>query len=227
MKGSFLLFIFLITFGKSWCQNDKDSVVIHIKPMWNKEAFFLDSTYVSTTKDIIKITALKFYISNLTSTTEDKNATRDRAFLIDFEDKNSLSIFTKKQKNTSLKKIEFHIGVDSIASVSGALSGDLDPSKGMYWAWQSGYINLKIEGSSPSCNTRKNEFQFHVGGYQKPFYALQTISLKVNNSKEFTIVVDVAKFFENIALRETNSVLIPGNKAIELAKKSATMFYLE
>lgn len=138
------------------------------------------------------------------------------------------SLFLQKnKKNTSLKKIEFHIGVDSIASVSGALSGDLDPSKGMYWAWQSGYINLKIEGSSPSCNTRKNEFQFHVGGYQKPFYALQTISLKVNNSKEFTIVVDVAKIFENIALRETNSVLIPGNKAIELAKKSATMFYLE
>jgi len=48
--------------------------------------------------------------------------------------------------------------VDSLANVSGAMSNDLDATKGMYWSWQSGFINLKIEGKSASCKTRKINF---------------------------------------------------------------------
>ena len=57
------------------------------------------------------------------------------------------------------------------------MGGDLDPTKGMYWAWQSGYINFKMEGSCSQCLATKNNFEFHLGGYQQPFYAMQTIEL--------------------------------------------------
>ena len=80
----------------------------------------------------------------------------------------------------NIKSISFCIGIDSLASVSGALSGDLDPSNGMYWAWQSGYINMKIEGTSSSCKTRKNSFNFHIGGYLKPYNAIKKIEIPIN-----------------------------------------------
>jgi len=110
-------------------------------------------------------------------------------------------------------------------SVSGALDGDLDPSKGMYWAWQSGYINMKIEGKSSSCKTRKNQFFFHIGGYLQPNYAMQTIVLETNNiNPEINIAVDLEALFSKIHLSETNSIMIPGKKAMELAQMSIQMF---
>ena len=62
--------------------------------------------------------------------------------------------------NIPFSKLKFQLGIDSLTNVSGAMGGDLDPTKGMYWTWQSGYINMKIEGKSNSCKTRKNQFQF-------------------------------------------------------------------
>ena len=80
--------------------------------------------------------------------------------------------------------IAFNLGIDSITNVSGAQGGDLDPTKGMYWAWQSGFINIKLQGTSNSCPPPKNEFEFHLGGYQYPFNSLQTIILKTGNEKK-------------------------------------------
>ena len=62
-----------------------------------------------------------------------------------------------------MKRIYFQIGIDSLTNVSGDLDGDLDPALGMYWAWNSGYINMKLEGKSSSCKSVKKEFQFHIG----------------------------------------------------------------
>lgn len=131
----------------------------------------------------------------------------------------------QKQK---IKALTFAIGIDSTASVSGALSGVLDPSKGMYWAWQSGYINMKMEGKSNSCKTRNNRFQFHVGGYLQPYCAWRTVELhpKVSGTS-LPIAVDLAELFSKIALSETNSIMIPGKRAIEMAEQSTKMFQVE
>ena len=93
----------------------------------------------------------------------------------------------------------------------------------MYWAWQSGYINFKIEGKSSSCKTRNNAFQFHVGGYLKPNYAIRTIELETKNSN-FEINVDLAELFNVIKLSEINSIMIPGSKAMDIADKAKLMF---
>jgi hypothetical protein len=76
------------------------------------------------------------------------------------------------------------------------MAGDLDPIKGMYWAWQSGYINMKIEGKSSSCRTRKNEFQFHIGGYLSPYYAMRKVALTYDKkATEINIGIDLYNFF--------------------------------
>jgi hypothetical protein len=57
-------------------------------------------------------------------------------------------------ENKSISKITFSAGIDSLTSTAGIQKGVIDPINGMYWAWQSGYVNFKIEGKSSSCPTR-------------------------------------------------------------------------
>lgn len=86
----------------------------------------------------------------------------------------------------------FNPGIDSLENVSGAFGGDLDPTKGMYWAWHSGDINFKLEGHSAGCGSRDNAFQLRLGGYQAPHASLQTIHLAVAQGPRLPIRVDLA-----------------------------------
>ena len=101
-------------------------------------------------------------------------------------------------------------------NTSGAHSGALDPSNGMFWSWQSGYINFKIEGLSPSCVTRKNKFQFHIGGYQAPHNTLRRLSF-ILNKQTAQLNLNLEGFFERTKLAVDNQVMVPGEKANELA----------
>ena len=103
----------------------------------------------------------------------------------------------------------------------------------MYWAWQSGYINMKIEGKSNSCKTRKNQFHFHVGGYLQPNYALRKVNFNfidnynINKNNEIVLQIDLAKLFDEVHLSETNSLMIPGKDAMKIADESVKMFTVE
>jgi hypothetical protein len=87
---------------------------------------------------------------------------------------------------------------------------------------------MKIEGKSSSCKTRRNEFQFHIGGYLPPYYAMQKIELIYDkNATNINIGIDLKNFFSNINLSETNSVMIPGKQAMQLADYSKKIFYIK
>ena len=208
-----------------FAQEKKDSLVLRLNLKFKDETLVQNKKYISKSKDTLEIDVLRFYISNIkfqysdTTTFLEPNSYH----LIDIENPNSLRIPIAKNSGKTISKVSFSIGIDSLASVSGAMSGDLDPTKGMYWAWQSGFINMKIEGKSSSCKTRKNAFQFHIGGYMKPNYAIRTIELKPINSN-LEINMDVAELFKSIKLAENNSIMIPGEKAMELADKAVVMF---
>ena len=58
-------------------------------------------------------------------------------------------------------KFRITLGVDSITNSEGVHGGDLDPTKGMYWSWQSGYIQFKFEGSYQG-----KEYSLHLGGFE-------------------------------------------------------------
>ncbi len=215
----------ILLFSTGYTQEKKDSLLVRLHLNFRNESLELNKKYISDAKDTLQIEVFRFYISNIklhysdASTYSEENSYH----LIDIENPNSLQIPILKKSEKVITKVEFSIGVDSLASVSGAMSGDLDPTKGMYWAWQSGFINMKIEGTSSSCTTRKNKFQFHIGGYLKPNYAIRTIELKPINSN-LEINVDVAEMFKYINLQEINSIMIPGTKAMEVADKAAKMF---
>ena len=207
----------------------KDSLYMHFNIHYKSSPLELQKKYISLS-DTLEIETFKFYVSNIEVQYADNTRIKPKNnyHLIDIENPNSLSIPITTKQNILISKVTFNIGVDSTASVSGALAGDLDPSKGMYWAWQSGYINMKIEGKSTSCKTRKNQFHFHLGGYMKPNYGLRTVILEALKPVEtIEIAVDLEKFFSEIELAKINSIMIPGQKAMSMSDLAAKMFTLE
>jgi len=204
MKNNFYTICFLLL--TSVClfgQSDKDSLQVNLNAKWSENPFKLNTSYISKNKDTLKITQLKFYVSDLQVVFEDKTTFTDKtSHLIDFDKPNSTIFPISKNNKKKIIGVNFSIGVDSLASVSGALPDDLDPSNGMYWAWQSGYINMKIEGTSSSCKTRKNTFNFHIGGYIKPYYALRKVEIPINKlQNQIYLTLDLEKFFNEINLK--------------------------
>lgn len=232
MTKAALIIIALLLFSLQMrSQSKTDSLEFNFHLEFDKLPLELNKKNVSTSKDTLTIESFKCYISNIKIQYEDKSVftQRDGYHLLDSQHPNSFQIPITKKSDKLVSTISFNIGIDSLTNTAGAITGDLDPVKGMYWAWQSGYINMKIEGKSSSCNTRKNEFQFHVGGYLQPYYAMRqmkfTLDKKAND--DINIGIDLFPFFSNVELKETNSVMIPGNEAMKLANYSCKMFYIQ
>ena len=144
--------------------------------------------------------------------------------------------------------LSFVVGVDSLRSVSGIekRKGALDPgdihTAGMYWDWNTGYIFLKLEGTSPVTPvnaTGNNNFQFHIGlfgGYRaQTINNLRTVSLTfggqsiqpaTTGSARIQVQADVQKVFEGstrISLAKTPEVMV-SNYSATIANNYATMF---
>ena len=104
------------------------------------------------------------------------------------------------------------------------MGGDLDPTKGMYWTWQNGYINFKIEGKSNLSIAKNKEFVFHLGGYQNSFSTLQTIQLPVQYLSISPINIAIDKWINEIDLNKQNHIMSPSKEAVLLANKLSTIF---
>ncbi len=222
-----LLFMFNLI-GNAQVKTDSLHVIFNVK--FGKSPAALNKQYITPMKDTIALKSIKCYISSIQIQYSDNSIFKQKEsyHLIDIENPKSWNIPITLSNDKIISKVAFNIGIDSLTNTSGALNGDLDPLNGMYWAWQSGYINLKIEGESPSCKTRKNEFYFHIGGYLPPFNTMRKIELILDKkANKINIGMDLNKFFSNIRLSETNSIMIPGELAMKIADSTTNLFYIE
>lgn len=214
-------------------QTNQDSLVLKVKLQFDALDFQTHKEYISSQNDTLSFESIRFYLTDFQFIYKDKSNYKEpnSYHLVDFDESESMLLAFQNQKNKEIESIQFNIGVDSLASVSGALEGDLDATKGMYWAWQSGFINMKIEGTSPSCKTRKNKFQFHIGGYLEPYYAIRTIEIPIdkfqNPKGELNLTMDLGKLFSEISLKETNTIMIPGKVAMKMADLFSKIFSIE
>ncbi|NQX85722.1 MAG: hypothetical protein HRT67_07425 [Flavobacteriaceae bacterium] len=219
MKILIFIFLFLIgplTFGQ-------EALNIIFQPKFETENLVINKTYLFKT-DTLKINSFKCYITNLKYYKNDSlvHVSRKRAHLIDATD--SSTYYISEHKFFRFDELRFNIGVDSLTNVSGVYEGDLDPSKGMYWTWQSGYINFKLDGTSSRCPGRKNKFYWHIGGYLPPFNTLRKVSLKLNKSHPRQIYIQLNKLFEEIDVSEVYNVMSPSDKAIRISNKLQLLF---
>ena len=121
----------------------------------------------------LKITKLKYYVSNFVLTNADGTiytVPQDSCyFLIDESDPATHEPALKVPEG-EYKTLTFTVGVDSLRNTMdiSKRTGVLDPATtaaDMYWGWNSGYIFFKVEGTSPVITAAGNVFQYHIGGF--------------------------------------------------------------
>ena len=96
---------------------------------------------------------------------------------------------------------------------------------GMYWAWNSGYIHLKIVGKSSLVQTVKNEFEFHLGGYRKPNETYFDVTLPINGNN---LKLNLKTLFLNhIDFNKTAQIMIPCEAAKMITSAAANLFSIE
>ncbi|CAN5533559.1 hypothetical protein BH11BAC2_BH11BAC2_16500 [soil metagenome] len=186
----------------------------------------LDSVYRNLHGEDSEINVFRFYISSIGFLFADGSTFNEpnSYHLIESSEPTSQHLKITDAPSGIIKTVFFNLGIDSLTNVSGAMGGDLDPTKGMYWTWQNGYINCKLEGKNKRCLNPKHEFQYHLGGYQFPFASLQKIALACNQSNRIIIDIDLEEFMRTIDFEKNAEVASPDVIAVEFSEKLAQSF---
>jgi hypothetical protein len=218
----YLLFLAVLSASATCFAQKTQQVEIEFIPTFEgKKVRFEETWYKLPSGDSIVFDVFKCYVSELSFHQNGKKVLSEPESFHLINSGSSLSFSVELPSNVNYDAIHFNLGIDSATSNSGALGGDLDPAKGMFWTWQSGYINSKIEGRSNLCPTRHKDFAFHLGGYASPDNALQYVSLKASPGKTIKVEVPLDKFLSGIDLEKQHSIMSPGPEAVALSKRLA------
>lgn len=210
-------FISLLIVNLYTPSSEKIDVLIQLN--YNNEKIVLNKAYQNNYADNFSINKLQFYISDLRFYSQNKEVLEyhKKYILIDIENENSLKISIPS--NLMFDQVLFNIGIDEETNKTGAKGGDLDPIHGMYWTWNSGYINFKLEG----LYNHNNEFMFHVGGFMKPYNTLQKV--KINKAKEHNnkLELNFDRFLNSLDFN-LDKILSPGKNALKSSNMLAKSF---
>lgn len=228
----------------------KDTVDIQGKGVLNFEfenvvgnqALVLNTqNYTNALGETFNVSTFKYYVSNIILTKDDGSVYKvpENYFLIDQSEPASCSPKLEDIPAGDYTKISFTIGVDSLRNFAGAQSGALDPLNGMFWTWNSGYIFVKMEGTSTASTSANHQLIFHIGGAQNPVNAIRKASFDISpnvlrirsdKSPQMHFLVDVNKMFtgtQDISFAQTN-MLMGGPKSLQIADNYAVgMFSLD
>lgn len=236
-----LLFLTLVVAGCSKDNSLEDPstawLEISITPEMNGSPFTLNSTYNTIYGELLQPTAFKFYIGQLQLDLADgSRQSFDRYYLADLSDTASLRIRVQVPPG-HYTALQYQLGIDSARNVSGVQSGVLDPLRGMFWTWNSGYIFYKLEGSSPVSSQPGNAFEYHIGGFRTPYSAIRVQQARFETSESWplesgkTLQVDLACQLDNffsgtypLRIAENPTVMTPGALSAQLADNFAGCF---
>jgi hypothetical protein len=243
-------FAVLAVFSLSSCQKElqfdkvveKDhNLVLRFKAMVDTaDLEFGTATYSNFFGEPYTVKAFKFYVHAFEMINTDSAkvfaVSNDKYFLVDFSDTTTTTIklgILPYQYN----RLAFTIGVDSARNVSGAQTGALDPTKGMFWTWNTGYIMAKLEGNSPVAATPNNAFEYHIGGFKTSenvvkkltllFPFTSNIDLKAGKTTEMTVTANVNSWFRNphdVMISANPTCMTPGLLATQIAENYGKMF---
>ncbi|HEX5024604.1 MAG TPA: MbnP family protein [Agriterribacter sp.] len=230
------------------CQKElKDQQVSHatyplhiiFRPVIKDQPLVPGQNHTNAFGEDYNISAFRFYVSKLGLKSNSATVplpTETKYRLADAGLTNTLSFSLSTDQNT-FSSLSFQLGVDSIDNVSGAQSGDLDPAKGMFWTWNSGYIMAKLEGASSYSSVPDGNFTYHIGGFSGATNAIRSISMQtpggapvtLNENKATTILIiaDIDKWFNAVhplKIADHAFVHSPGELAKLYADNYATMF---
>ncbi len=174
---------------------------------------------VSNSKDNIQISKFKFYISHFEFIKNGKIifADHNSVFLYDIENSSSNNINIMVPSSLSFDSLKIQIGIDSVRNASGNMEADLSPLKDMYWTWQSGYINIKLEVKHKS--DVEKLIQYHIGGYQSPYASIASVTFPIKERQEIQINYDIESLLNTLDFMQEKSIMSPGIAAVQFTYK--------
>ena len=210
-------FISLLIVNLYTPSSEKIDVLIQLN--FNNEKIVLNKAYQNNYADNFSINKLQFYISDLRFYSQNKEVLEyhKKHILIDIENENSLKISIPS--NLIFDKVLFNIGIDEETNKTGAKGGDLDPIHGMYWTWNSGYINFKLEG----LYNNNNEFMLHIGGFMKPYNTLQKVKINIAKEHNNKLELNFDRFLNSLDFN-LDKILSPGKNALKSSNMLAKSF---
>lgn len=214
------------------------TVGIEFMHVWGmtEAPFALNSLMVHpVTGDSLTFTKFRYYVSNIRLKKEDGTwwAEPNSYHIVDQAVSTELDLDAVPAGNYT--DLEFVLGVDSIRNVSGAQDGALSVTEGMFWDWNSGYIMLKAEGTSPDATA--NNFAFHLGGFSGSNNIVTTKSISfgtdkllvdANKAPAIHLKANVAKLWHaSPSVSVTNTIHMPGAGAKTMADNFYASFAFE
>jgi hypothetical protein len=199
-----------------------------------------DVNYTNPFGEKYTINKFRYYISKISFIQDSKIfGMNSSIYLIDEGKVDSKSISLKVPAG-NYSSLNFQIGVDSIYNVSGAQTGSLDPTKDMFWTWNTGYVMAKLEGISPASKVVNGKYEFHIGGFSGKNNVLKTVNLPFPQNKpvlfaagkttEIIITADVDAWFQNphdMKIADKPAINSPGKFAVAMSENYADMFTIE
>lgn len=218
-----LVFFCLLLTATGLAQTIPDTVALDFQVTYQGKRLALDQE-----SDSLLVTAFRFYVGQFQLLQHGRVICRpDQPFhLIDLEDHQSGKLGLSIPAGLNFDEISFLLGTDSLSNVSGALGGDLDPTKGMYWAWNSGFINFKLEGQFPASPAKNHEFQFHMGGYLPPFQSARRVRLKTTDHHRYRVQLELSQLLAQAAWSTRHHLMSPSAEAVRLSSILAQSFSL-
>lgn len=232
--SQFLFSLFLLGVMGSFQKKEMDStLIIQFRGCVHGAPLELNKKYQNPFGETFEITRFRFYTGKLAPAYTDaslKSKISSPYHLIDFSDSNSTRIELPVMAG-NCHGIQLQIGVDSADQSRGAQTGALDPARGMFWTWNSGYINVKIEGNSPVSKQPSHLFEYHIGGYRNDNNTVWKIKLFSTNDESFqiskenkTIVevgIDLDYLFDGptpLRIKEISNCMTPGPLARKISE---------
>lgn len=131
------------------------------------------------------------------------------------------------RNNEKIRQLSFLIGTTESVNLEGVHTGALDPVYGMYWTWNSGFVNFKIEGYADSSSNSIKKYEYHVGGYKPGEETARFVNFKVKRKKAVNIIFAADEFLQLMDLRQQPIISAPGAAAVSASKKYASLFRLK
>lgn len=167
--------------------SDHFPVVVEFEKMNSKLEgrfqFNLKNTPLEYVDSLLHVETLKCYVGHLELLDRNKQIIGRDTFsyrLIDFKNSNSLN-FTINSNPNYASYVRLTLGVDSLTNAAGINCCALDPANGMYWSWQSGYIQFKLEGKEKD-GTALN---LHLGGFSNAQMSSRIVEIPIQRMVSF------------------------------------------
>ena len=139
-----------------------------------------------------------------------------KAWLLDLADSASLDQQMSRPVNN---KISLLFGIDSALQVGGVGTGALDPLRGMYWTWQTGYVQWKMEGAI-RVDGLVSPLELHLGGFDGATKSQSMLSDYVIYPTTNSVIAqwDISPFLAEVVRRKKFGVMSPSPIAREYCR---------